>query len=122
MTHRIGPFAPAAKVSWIQQLPHSSDDLTLGQACSLPDFFKGDSVGPGGPDQPKVGSLGRLGFLDSRKRSVTFTSHALLPVCSRPLVIFWKLDQVNVLVKALFRAGLEPKMIQKSPFSASSLA
>ena len=46
------PLAPQSKAGWLERFSHMGNHLALGEAGNFSDFFKGDPVGPGSPDDP----------------------------------------------------------------------
>ena len=59
-----GTFAPEAEAGWLERFSHVGNYLTFGKAGDFTDFLKGDSVGPGSPDDPIRTILRGLGFFD----------------------------------------------------------
>ena len=47
-----GSFAPEAEAGWFERFSHMGNYLALGKAGDFTDFFKGNTVGPGSPDDP----------------------------------------------------------------------
>ncbi len=45
-------FAPEPKAGRLKRFSHMGNHLALGEAGNFSDFLKGDSVGPGSPDDP----------------------------------------------------------------------
>ena len=60
-----GSFAPEAEAGWLERFSHVGNYLTFGKAGDFTDFLKGDSVGPGSPDNPVRTILGWLRLFDS---------------------------------------------------------
>ena len=58
-------FAPQPKAGWLERFSHVGDHFALGKAGNFTDFFKGDPVGPGSPDDPIRTILGWFRFFDS---------------------------------------------------------
>ena len=59
-----GTFAPQSEAGWFERFSHVGNYLALGKASDFADFLKGDSVGPGSPDDPIRTILRGLGFFD----------------------------------------------------------
>ena len=45
-------LAPQSKAGWLERFSHMSNYLALSKASNFTDFFKGNTVGPGSPDDP----------------------------------------------------------------------
>ena len=59
-----GTFAPKTKAGGLERFSHVGNHLALGKAGNFTDFFKGDPVGPGCPDNPIRTILGWFRFFD----------------------------------------------------------
>ena len=59
-----GPFAPTTEAAWFEGFPHVCDDLAFLQTRDFANFFEGDAVGPGGPNDPIGTVLGWLGLFN----------------------------------------------------------
>ena len=57
-------FAPQPKAGWLERFSHVGDHIALGETSDFTDFFKGDPVGPGSPDDPIRTILGWFRFFD----------------------------------------------------------
>ena len=57
-------LAPQSKAGWLERFSHMGNHLALGEAGNFSDFFKGDPVGPGSPDDPIRTVLGWFRFFD----------------------------------------------------------
>ena len=73
-----GTFAPQSKAGWLKRFSHMGDHLAFGKAGDFSDFLKGDSVGPGSPDDPIRTILGWFRFFDPGNRTVRFLGLHLL--------------------------------------------
>ena len=59
-----GTFAPQSKAGWLERFSHVGDHFALGEAGDFINFLKGDSVGPGCPNNPIRAILGWFRFFD----------------------------------------------------------
>ena len=57
-------FAPKPETGGLERLSHVGDHLAFGKAGNFTDFFKGDPVSPGSPDNPFRTILRGFGFFD----------------------------------------------------------
>jgi hypothetical protein len=55
-------LAPEPKARWLQRFSHVGDHFALGKAGDFSDFFKGNPVGPGSPNDPIRTVLGWFRF------------------------------------------------------------
>ena len=55
-------LAPQPKTGGFERFSHVGDHLAFGKAGNFTDFFKGDPVGPGSPDNPIRTFLGGFRF------------------------------------------------------------
>ena len=59
------PLAPEPKTGWLERFSHVGDHLALGKAGDFINLLKGDSVGPGCPDDPVRAIFWGFRFFDS---------------------------------------------------------
>ena len=55
-------LAPEPKTGWLERLSHMGNHFALGKAGDFINFLKGNSVGPGSPNDPIRTILGGFRF------------------------------------------------------------
>ena len=74
-----GTLAPEAKAGGLERFSHVGDYLAFGKAGNFTDFFKGDPIGPGSPDNPIRTFLGGFRFFYPGNGSIgLFWIHGLI--------------------------------------------